>query len=199
MSIRLLDGGVRVTVALAILLLPLTAASSDEAAAVSHDGGHGEHAVHHAPSAHTFTFFVGPANEIVSGNGDESAVDPHDSHAVAHDSHETGNVASFGLAYSYRVASAFGVGLLWERAGFETLHEAFVLAPVSWYVTDQARLLAAPGVKYTGEHSEAMMRVGGGYTFHLGPNFGIGPEVGLDWFEGGRMAVVYGIGFETLF
>jgi len=159
-----------------------------------HAEPHGAHAAH---PAHTLMVFVGPATELASGSSGEAAPDDH--HGDDHGSHSSDNVGSFGLSYSYRLAAAVGVGLLWERAGFETLHEAFVMAPVSWYVTDQARLLAAPGLKYTGDHRETMLRVGGGYTFHLGHAFGIGPEVSLDWIEGGRMALVYGLGFETLF
>lgn len=183
-----------------ILALALAALLAGPAMAGSGDDGalHAEpHASHAAHPAHTLMVFVGPATELASGSSGDASADTH--HGDSHDSHGSGNVGSFGLSYSYRMADAVGVGVLWERAGFETLHEAFVMAPVSWYVTDQARLVAAPGLKYTGDHRESMLRIGGGYTFHLGHAFGIGPEVSLDWIEGGRMALVYGVGFETLF
>ncbi len=176
----------------ALLAGPAMAGSGDDGAL--HAPPHASHAVH---PAHTLMVFVGPATELASGSSGEASADAH--HGDSHDSHASGNVGSFGLSYSYRMADTVGVGVLWERAGFETLHEAFVMAPVSWYVTDRARLVAAPGLKYTGDHRESMLRIGGGYTFHLGHAFGIGPEVSLDWIEGGRMALVYGVGFETLF
>ena len=162
------------------------------------DTGHHDDADHHGHSDHHFNnglaLFLGVTAE--PGHGNEFTV---------------------GFEYARWLSPNWAIGGLIDRAGGDQRN--YVLAPaVFWKPFGKGLLLlAAPGIEWhdgrggeVDHHLKAsepeidedatyfVMRLGVGYSFHVGERYGLVPMVNLDLVDGHKVWV-YGVNFEVMF
>ena len=171
-------------IASALVAAP-AAAEADDEAHVAHEEASSTHYMRDIK--HEVAIFVGATDE--SG----------------HDSEFT-----WGLDYRLRLAGRWAVGALYDYAGGGLRNTVLAASATYWPLSGRLQLLVAPGVELhegrgSGEHSksglaeepnedstEFLVRVGVAYDIHLDENFGLVPQVNLD-FVAGEKVWVYGI------
>lgn len=127
---------------------------------------------------------------------------------------------TWGVDYKRRVAQRWGIGGIFDYAG-GSLRNAILASSVTWWPVGKLSLMAAPGIEFhrgraatsgcgcghslkSGDLDQAdeidedaeyfVFRVGAGWDFHLGTNYGIQPQVNLDFVEG-ETVWIYGLNF----
>lgn len=163
---------------------------AEEAEEEGHGGEHGGRHFH----KNDFAIFVG-------------ATDEH-----GHDTELT-----LGLDYRRRVANALFVGVLVDYAGGE-MRNSVLAASLTWFPVGRLFVTAAPGVEFhqgrspnpgcdcggtlksgepEGPDRDAtyfLFRLGVGWQFPIGQNFGVAPNVNVD-FVNNEKVLVYGFHF----
>jgi hypothetical protein len=129
-----------------------------------------------------------PPNHIalLIGHAEEEKSDGH---------HESGSMV--GVEYFREIHPKWRLGVAFEQETFGDNHDrAGVLAlPVSYFLTRQLRLFAAPGIEFRdkGEPDKFMFRVGLGYQFDLTKRISIAPEAQVDFIAGGTQVYVFAL------
>jgi hypothetical protein len=95
--------------------------------------------------------------------------------------------ATLGIEYEYRFAPEYGVGLVLEHVAGDL--DVNVLAVPFAYHRGPWKFYAAPGFEGGHGRTEALLRVGVEYGFHVG-GFEISPQVDLDFVSGERVFVI---------
>ena len=106
------------------------------------------------------------------------------------------NGLALGLEYEYRFESRFGAGVILEHT-YGNL-DTWVYALPFAYHNGPWKLYAAPGVEEGEAGSEAMLRLGVEYGFHVG-NWEISPQVDVDFIEREGEVFVLGLTFARGF
>lgn len=121
------------------------------------------------------------------GAGEESH------HGTTHS--ETG----FGLEYELRFEEKWGIGVVLERVEVNHHTNTVLAVPFSYHPGGNWRLFAGPGYEYTKTKDKFLVRLGGGYEFHINDRWTLAPEVVFDLVEGGSedylIGVAIGYGF----
>lgn len=187
---------------LMLLVAPAVAFGDDEAPH-SNEAEHGAAVAHGEDGVHDEEFEAHHLRDFKN----EVAVFLGATDEKGHDTEGT-----WGLDYKRRIAERWAVGIFFDYAGGE-LRNA-VLAPFVgyWPGLGNLQLLAGAGVEYhngrsQGDHEKSdegghgggdedatyfLIRLGVGYDFHLGENFGVVPIVSLD-FVNDEEVWVYGV------
>ena len=124
-------------------------------------------------------------------------------HEIAHEYHKnvvvgfigyTGetrreNGSTFGIGYMRRVSKNVSVGALVERTTGDLDFWVYAL-PIAFH-TGNWKLFVAPGIEDSDHHgSEFLVRVGAEYTFDIGNNWEIAPQLSVDFVNGDQLGVL---------
>jgi hypothetical protein len=130
---------------------------------------------------------------LLIGHAEEEQADGH---------HESG--AMVGVEYYRQIINEhWRIGAAFEMESFGDNHARYgvIAIPASYFFTPGWRVFVAPGMEFgeDWETTDAMIRIGTGYTFNLTERFSISPEVQVDFVEGGKevyvLSLAFGLGF----
>jgi hypothetical protein len=130
--------------------------------------------------------FLGASTELNRDPSDESQ-------AAEGDSGDSTTKGAIGLELFYHGWKHFGAGILVEHAGEELDRDNTLILILGYYPSERIRLILSPGMESTAEGDNALLRFGGGYGFEIGKHWELVPEVNLDYIEGGKFTLVYGL------
>jgi hypothetical protein len=152
-----------------------TAGASPEHALTPGPAEEGEHHEDHEFHKHHLGLFAGIGFETKDRHKDEEGF-------------------ALGLEYEYRLDRQWGVGGAFEYLGNETLRNTVAVVPVSYHPAGGPwRLFAGPGIEFTPEHDEWLLRLGAGYSFYFPGGWLLAPEFLVDIIESGERTWLFGL------
>lgn len=102
------------------------------------------------------------------------------------------------LEFARRLRGPWALSLTFEHLAGDVDRENLVVVPVSYFATEHWRILAGPGIGFLDEGPHFVFRAGTSYGFDIGNGWRFGPELFVDFVEGGGNVYVAGLalGYE---
>jgi hypothetical protein len=98
-----------------------------------------------------------------------------------------------GFEYEFRFEEKWGIGAVLESVQVNHHTNTVLVVPFSFHPGGNWRLFAGAGYEFTKKKDKLLIRLGGGYEFHLNDHWTIAPEIVLDSVEGGANSYLLGI------
>ena len=98
-----------------------------------------------------------------------------------------------GLDYAVKFRKHWGVGIVAEGLGQDTVRDYILLPHASYYFGSAWRVFAGGGVEFTKKKDKGVLRLGLGYEFPLAGHWTLAPELYTDFIEGGAVTYVGGV------
>ena len=100
---------------------------------------------------------------------------------------------AIGVEYELRFEEKWGIGAVLERVDVNHHTNKALVVPFSYHPGGNWRFFAGPGYEFTENKDKFLVRLGGGYEFHLNDRWTISPEVVFDSIDGGSSVYLLGI------